>query len=168
MTARAAWGSLSLGVLCVSVGTMVWTDAPWQWIFVVLAGMNLVRALVNRNWRWAPQPLMWGLGLGYAYATGMSGWKMFMILCGGSILLQGLAMGAWRWIPHPVMWILGFAWAEREGVSGWAMLWMLCGASVFLGFLISLVPRRRPPEEPSPPPRRGDGVVIDAEVTGRE
>ena len=120
MTPATVWRNLSLGVFCLAVGALVYLDLPWKWIFVVVAGMSLVRALVSARWRWAPHPLLWGLGLGWAYAGGFSGWVMF---------------------------------------------WWLCGGSVILAFLISLVPRRPPPARAGPPPRPGDGVVLDAEVT---
>jgi hypothetical protein len=115
VTPAAVWRNVSIGVLFLAVGVIVYRDAPWQWIFVVFAGLSLVNAVVKGRWRWTPHPLLWGLGLGWAYATGMNAWAMF---------------------------------------------WWLLGGSVFLGFLVSLIPSR-------PPPRPGEGVVIDAEVTDR-
>ncbi len=90
MSAVAVWRNVSLGVFCIAVGALVYLDAPWQWIFVVFAGLSLVNALVKGRWRWAPHPLAWGLGLGWAYATGTSAWAMFWWLCGGSVFLAWL------------------------------------------------------------------------------
>ena len=90
MTAASVWRNLSLGVLCIAVGAIVYLDAAWQWIFVVFAGISLVNALVKGHLRWAPHPLLWGLGLGWAYAKGMNAWAMFWWLCGGSVILGWL------------------------------------------------------------------------------
>ena len=100
MTARMIWSGISLGVFFLSLGVLVTTGAPWQWIFVVCAGMSLVNAVVKRRWRFAPHPLMWGSALSYAYVTGMSGWGMFWGLCGASVIV-GFLVGLIPRSPPP-------------------------------------------------------------------
>jgi hypothetical protein len=84
------WSGISLGVFFIALGVLVSTGEPWQWIFVVCAGMSLVNAVVKGRWRFAPHPLMWGLGLGWAYATGESAWGAFWVLCGASVIVAFL------------------------------------------------------------------------------
>jgi len=87
VTARLVWGGISLGVFFIALGVLVATGAPLRWLLIVLAGMSLVNAVVKGRWRFAPHPLMWGAGLGWAYATGSNAWAMFWYLCGASVIV---------------------------------------------------------------------------------
>ena len=99
--ARFIWGGISLGVFFIALGVLVATDAPLHWLFVVMAGMSFVNAVVKRRWRFAPHPLIWSAGLGWAYATGFSGWAMFWYLCGASVILGFLIGLVPRSAPPP-------------------------------------------------------------------
>ena len=92
------WRGLSLGLLLIAVAAILHDDhLTWHWMFVVLAAMSFVNALLKKRWRWAVQPLMWCLGLGFAYSTPaegqpghIGGWTMFFALCGASLVLSFL------------------------------------------------------------------------------
>lgn len=97
MTIGFAWRGISLGVFLLAVAAIVHWDAPWQWVFVVMAGMSLVNAVVKGRRRFAPHPLLWGAGLAYAYLSPpppdprhFGGWTMFVALCGASLVLSFL------------------------------------------------------------------------------
>jgi len=97
MTFQRFWQGVSLGLFFLSLAAIVHFGGDWQWIFVVMAGMSLVNAVGKGRWRWAPQPLLWGAGLAYAYASPpagqpghVGGWTMFFALCGASIVLSFL------------------------------------------------------------------------------
>jgi hypothetical protein len=120
----AWWRGMSLGIFLIAIAGIVHsTKLTWHWMFVVMAGMAFVSALLRRRWRWAPHPLLWTCGLGYAYTSPPEG--------------------------------------ERGHVGGWTMFFALCGASLILSFLINLIPARPSRRDPPPPPRPGDGIVID-------
>ena len=83
-----AWRGISLGVFLLAVGVLLMMPWRWQWIFVVICGSSAVNAILKGSWRWLPHPVMWGVGLGFSYATGtVGGWAMFWMLCGLSIIL---------------------------------------------------------------------------------
>ncbi len=97
MTIGFVWRGISLGVLLLSLAALLRFDAPWQWVFVVMAGMSLVNAIVKGRWRFAPHPLLWGGGLAYAYLSPpapdprhFGGWTMLLALCGASLVLSFL------------------------------------------------------------------------------
>jgi hypothetical protein len=102
VTARFVWGGISLGVFFIALGVIIargWGE-NFQWLFVVMAGMSLVNAIVKGRWRFAPHPLLWAAGLGWAYATGYNGWAMFWYLCGASVIL-GFLIGLIPRSPPP-------------------------------------------------------------------
>ena len=96
MRAAQVWGGVSLGVLFLALAAMVHYGRPWQWIFVVFAGMSLLNALAKGRWRWLPHPLLWGAGLSWSYAVPpgdprhVGGWTMFLALCGASVIVAFL------------------------------------------------------------------------------
>jgi len=91
VTAERAWRNLAPGVFLLGLGASLAGPWAWQWIFVHLAAMSVVNALVKRRWRSLPHGLLWGCGLGFSYATGrVGGWPMFWMLCGASIILSFL------------------------------------------------------------------------------
>ena len=101
MTARMVWGGISVGVFFIALGALVAAGAPLRWLLVVLAGMSFVNAVVKRRWRFAPHPLLWGAGLGWAYATGGNAWAMLWYLCGASVILGFLIGLVPRRVPPP-------------------------------------------------------------------
>jgi len=89
--AATVWRNVSLGVFFLAVAALLYLGEFWPWILVVFCGMWLVNAVFKGQWRWAPHPLLWGLGLGYAFASAtVGGWAMFWALCGASIILSYL------------------------------------------------------------------------------
>ena len=87
--AYTVWRNISIGVFFLAVGGLLWLGAFWPWILVVFCGMSLLNSLLKGNWRWAIHPLLWGLGISYAIASGtVGGWAMFWALCGASIILS--------------------------------------------------------------------------------
>jgi hypothetical protein len=89
---------MSLGLFLIAIAAIIHSDwLTWHWIFVVMFGMSFVNALAKKRWRWVPQPLMWCLGLSYAYSSPpegqpghVGGWTMFFALCGASLVLSFL------------------------------------------------------------------------------
>lgn len=91
MTAERAWRNVAPGVFLLGFGIILARFEDWQWVFVLLCGMSVVKGVLRRNWAWLVHPLAWGAGLSWSYATGkVSGWAMFLMLCGASLLLSFL------------------------------------------------------------------------------
>lgn len=102
MTFTLAWRGISLGLFLLALAAILHFGAPWQWIFVVMAGMSLLNAVGKGRWRWAPHPLLWGAGLSWSYATErVGGWTMALALLGASLIVAFLVSLAPRRPPAP-------------------------------------------------------------------
>ena len=94
-------------------------------------------------------------------------WPWLLPVMAAMSFVNAVLKGAWRFAPHPLLWCAGLSWTivSPTLTIGPAFLY-LCGTSIILAFLISLIPHR--PAPAAVPPRPGDGVVIDVEVTKRD
>jgi len=91
------WRNIAPGVFLVGLGAVLAWAPFWQWVFVVLAGMSVLNALVKRKWHKVPLGILWTAGLSWSYATGrIGGWAMFFMLCGASIVLGPLLARLFR------------------------------------------------------------------------
>ena len=93
-------------------------------------------------------------------------WHWIVPVMAGMSFLNSVLKGSWRFAPHPLIWCAGFAYTILSPtLRRWEALLYLSGISIILAFLIGLIPHRKRPA--AVPPRPGDGVVIDVEVTKR-
>ena len=51
-TFAVAWRGVSRGIFLLALAAILHFAAPWQWIFVVMAGMSLLNAVGEGRWRW--------------------------------------------------------------------------------------------------------------------
>jgi hypothetical protein len=93
-------------------------------------------------------------------------WHWILPVMAGMSFLNAVLKGSWRFAIHPLVWCAGLSWAILSPtLTRWPAIFGLCGISIILAFLIGRIPHRRRPA--AVPPRPGDGVIIDVEVTKR-